>query len=630
MTPSAIFCLTRNGEAIHQIQLGQASVRGETLVDVNEMQPYGFEIQGRESETEYAVWIGDISSGLSQPSALATQGVAVGIPRGRYVLWDDGDYFEGARGIIWIRVASRTHGGQEPWSERAELPVVVCSTKLSEHRYQAMYDQLRHLASGLVLDLVSKSLRSVRLGGSATPVSCRSSIVELRILERLWPPIAAAINEIALNPVRRLQSTRLRKRCFGSERFGPRALVQMTATGFDPRQARQFVPFLAEVQQIVESDDTIEHRVIRGFLEFLERRLAECRENLQRHMRSIASDRRWRDRSVSGQPSLYEIEDIPRLARLREQLRRTKLLGEQVGNAKRIEALRTSAPIFRIADTPVFRNVEPYRRIQQEMIRYLTTGLVIIDEGFDERIKSTSRMYEQWVFLQLAAAIRAVGLPCRSRNGLLHTTRMFRFTLDIDRGARVTFDAGPNRSVSLRYEPWILPEHSAKQSMETVYRGRSGQSSWCPDILLEVLRNDEARDKPSDVEYAVVIDAKYAAAIRDHHWDKTNKYLEIRSARTDRQVVRQLWLAHPREEPVTPIRMRDLMLKWTDAGPNCGKDETVQGVLSLVPSAHLAREEESPAWIRSPEPVVLQFVAGLLNYLNIPNKSANMAIAYPE
>jgi hypothetical protein len=264
--------------------------------------------------------------------------------------------------------------------------------------------------------------------------------------------------------------------------------------------------------------------------------------------------------------------------------------------------------------------VAPYRRVQHEMIRYLTTGLVMIDEGSDERIKSTSKMYEQWVFLQLAAAIRAVGLTCRSRNGLLHTSRMFRFTLDIDRGARVTFEADARRSVSLRYEPWIMPEPSAKQSVETVYRGRSGQSSWSPDILLEVLRTDDATDKPSEVEYAVVIDAKYARAIRDHHWDNTNKYLEIRSTRTDRQVVRQLWLAYPGEDVHKAVSMRDPKLQWTETGPNCNKDEMVQGVLSLVPAVDVTRSEETAGWIGRPESVAIQFISGLLKYLNIPNR----------
>lgn len=626
MTRTTVLNLTRNGEPIHSIELASSRVRGDTWGDVNEMQQYGFEIEGRERDTEYAIWLGDVAADSSSQSTSGPRSSGQGIARGTVVWWDDADYFEGARGIVAVRVASRSEGSNAQWHERAELPVVVSSTKLSEDRYHAMYEQLRGLASGLVLDLVSKSLRSVRLEGSTAPLSCRSSIVDLRILERLWPPIAASLNEIASNPVQKLLSTSVRKSCFGSERFGARSLTQMAASGFDPRRAHQSVPFVAEVQQIVESNDTLEHRVIRGFLEFLERRVTECRDNLNRHMAGIAKDRCWRDRHTPGRLSLYQTEDVPRLDRLRKQLQRTARLREQLRNAQRIAPIRAAKPVFRITDTPVFRNVASYRRIQHEMVRYLTTGLVVIDEGFDERIKSTSKMYEQWIFLQLAAAIRSLGLRCRSRNGLLHTSRMFRFTLDIDRGARVTFDAGPGRALSLRYEPWILPAVSAKQSMETVFRGRSGQSSWSPDVLLEVLRTDGSADLPGDVEYALVIDAKYSSAIRDHHWESTDKYLEIRSTRTNRQAVRQLWLAYPGEHTDKLISMRDSTLEWSETGPNCRRDETVRGMLSLVPPADVSGDEPETGWISRPEPVAVAFMSGVLNYLNIPHES----IAYSE
>lgn len=616
-----IFKLTRNGEPIHSIELTRSRVRGESWVDVNEMQRYGFEIEGREQDIEYMIRLGDVAADSSAQLSSIAHGSGQGIARGRFVLWDDSDYFQGARGVVFVRLESRAEGSHEQWQERAELPVVVSSTKLSEDRYHAMYEQLRSLASGLVLDLVSKSLRSIRLGGSTVPLSCRSSIVDLRILERLWPPIAASLNEIASNPVQKLVSTSVRKPCFGSERFGARSLARMAAAGSDPRRVCQSVPFVAEVQQIVESNDTLEHRVIRGFLEFLERRVTECRNNLNRHMAGIAKDRCWRERQAPGRLSLYQTEDVPRLLRLREQLQRTERLRRQLQNAQRITPIREAKSVFRIADTPVFRNVASYRRIQHEMVRYLTTGLVVIDEGYDERIKSTAKMYEQWVFLQLAAAIRSLGLPCRSRNGLLHTSQVFRFTLDIDRGARVTFDAGGGRAVSLRYEPWILPAESAKQSMETVFRGRSGQSSWSPDVLLEILRTDESADMPGDVEYALVIDAKYTSEIRDHHWENTDKYLEIRSTRTKRQAVRQLWLVYPGEGDGNAISMRDSTLQWTEAGPNCRKDETVRGVLSLIPPVNVSKAEQETGWITGPEPVAVAFMSGLLDYLNIPHES---------
>lgn len=620
MSKGPVFSLTRNGEPIRSIELSPSLAQGSDIADVNEAQPYGFEIDGREPDLQFGVWIGDISTGVSTETS-GSMGTAVGVALGRSIIWADTDCFQGARGLVWVRLASRHTGPNRAWKDRALLPVVVTSTKLSEDRYNIMYEQLRGLAAGLVLDLVSKTLRSMRLGGRSKPIAVRSSLVELRILEQAWPPIARAIKEITTAPMRQLCVLQERRSCWGSERFGPRSISRMAQTGSDPRQRGIQLPFRADVERVAESCDTLEHGVIRGFLDFLDMRAVECRENLEQHVKAIEKDRPWRHRSRVGQPSLYEVEDLPRLSRLHEQLRRTEGLRRQIRMARQSTPLRNARSVFQVVDTPVFRNVGPYNRFQHEMVRYLRTGLVVLDEGADERIKSTARMYEQWLFLQVAAAIRSLGLQCQSRQGLLHTTRKFRFTLDIDRGARLTFGAGEGRAISLRYEPWILPEDAARHAMETVYRGRTGQTAWSPDVLLELLVGSDRSGDLDEVQYAAVLDAKYSREIKDHHWDSTHKYLEVRSTRTRRQVVRQLWLVYPGESDEHRIAMRDATVSWSASGPSCPQDETVQGTLALVPSLTLADDDrEMPGWIQRPEPVAVEFVAGLLNYLGIRHR----------
>lgn len=616
MNKSPVFSLTRNGEPVRSIELKPSLAEGADIADVNESQPYGFEIDGREPNLEYGVWIGDISTGIRSETS-SSSGTALGIGRGRFFVWDDADWFQGARGLVWVRLACRLTGSNRAWIDRALLPVVVTSTKLSDDRYNAMYEQLRGLAAGLVLDLVSKTLRSMQLGGGAKAIAVRSSLVELHILEQVWPSLARSINEIAAAPTQQLCVVQEKRPCWGSERFGQRSIAHMAESGLDPRQKGVQLPFRAAVERVVESYDTVEHGVMRGFLEFLDVRAAECRENLERHVQAIQKDRPWRGRSRGEQPSLYEVEDVPRLKRLRGQLARTERLRQQIEMARQSPPLRNARSVFQVVDTPVFRNVAPYNRFQHDMLRYLRSGLVILDEGADERIKSTARMYEQWVFLQIAAAIRLLGLPCRSRQGLLHTTRRFRFTLDIDRGARLTFATGEGRAISLRYEPWVLPESAARHSMETVYRGRSGQSAWSPDVLLELLAGKGNSREPDEVEYAAVLDAKYARDVQDHHWANTDKYLEVRSTRTGRQVVRQLWLVYLGENEESPITLRDSTVAWSASGPSCPRDETIQGTLALVPSASAPHENETSGWIRRPEPAAIEFVSGLLNYLGV-------------
>lgn len=282
-----------------------------------------------------------------------------------------------------------------------------------------------------------------------------------------------------------------------------------------------------------------------------------------------------------------------------------------------MELLARVRPAIDLTPTPVFSNVEPYRRIRHEMLRFLKTGLIIVDEGTDERIKSTSRLYEQWVFLQLAAAFRLSGLTCSSQQGILHSSRRFRFTLDLDRGARVTFSSRDGRAVILRYEPWVMPRASAVQNRDTVYRGRGGEAAWSPDVLVEFIGGPEHVGEAASVEYAVVIDAKYTRAIREYHWNDTTKYLEIRATATDRQVARQLWLAFPGDnnQSEQTIALRDSSIRWTENGPNCPRDETVQGILNLTPSPSLDSNAVADGWITQPEEAATSFVNGLLRFM---------------
>jgi len=114
--------------------------------------------------------------------------------------------------------------------------------------------------------------------------------------------------------------------------------------------------------------------------------------------------------------------------------------------------------------------------------------LILLQDGGEERLKSTQRMYEQWVFFQLAAAFRMAGLACSSQDGLFRRSRRFRFTLDVDRGARLTFLAADGQAVVLRFEPWIVPYDSALQRQDTLYRGAvREESAWSPDVLIEFL-----------------------------------------------------------------------------------------------------------------------------------------------
>ena len=204
------------------------------------------------------------------------------------MVWDEAAHFDGARGRVWVRLASRTRVSRPHQAAkmaalrraragcRAQLPVYVNATKISEDRYNVMVAQLRALAAGLVFDLYSKMFRSLQFAESAGAVSSRSSQMELRLLERLWASLAPALQEVAADPVKQITVRREVRPSWGGERLGQRTVARLAAEGLDPRRPGSPRPFPAYGERFVETPKTLEHGILLGLLRFLERRAADC------------------------------------------------------------------------------------------------------------------------------------------------------------------------------------------------------------------------------------------------------------------------------------------------------------------------------------------------------------------
>jgi hypothetical protein len=605
------FRLTRNGRPIGAaVELGSAEQVGQEAGSpvIEDIQPCGFEVVGREPDVEYRVWVGDrgpIGSGDAGPGQVA------GVGRGTTVVWDDARHLDGARGLVWVRLASRT-GGDDPWKWRARMPVYVRSTKLSEDRHRSMTTQVRRLASGLLFDLVSPMLRSLGTTDGRGGVSHRSGQEELRLLERLWAVVSPALLEIERNPVTRLTRIFETRLSWGGERLGPGALARLVAAGTDPRHPSTPRPLSVLQDRLHEVVDTPEHRAIAGLLRFLQERVSDCARDILSHRRAIEDDRTLRERIGEEAASLFETEDRPRTIKLGNALDRAERLASSIRQARALPLFSGLAANVQFPSTPVFEHVRPYRTIRDQFLRYSRASLLIIEEGADERIKTTHRLYEQWIFFQIAAAFHAAGLTCISQEGLFHRSHRFRYTLDVDRGARLTFLAKDQRAVVLRFEPWILPADLARQRRESIYRGRSGESAWSPDVLIEFLDGPEAGRSSGTVGYAVVLDAKYTARLQEHHWSDVLKYMDIKSTHNRRQVVKQVWLAYLDEDE--PIAFEDTDLTWPDDLTGLSPDDSARGRLGLLPQVELPEDEGDglAGWIPAPEAVAREFVEHLL------------------
>ncbi len=600
MTTQATVTLTRYPAVLAAAALGAAGVVPSAAVaEVEEIHAYGLEIDAREPATEYRARVGDYP--LAPPKA-----------SGPRLAWFDGRYFEGVSGRAEIIVESRAGDSDDPWSSRVRLPVYVTASKLSRLRYGTMVAELRGLAAGLIFDLYSKSLAAVAFGRGG--VAAHSNLVELQRLSKLWSGVAGRLREIAAAPATRLTSAREARWTDGRDRLDAHAVARLAAAGTDPRRPGAARPFRAEIRTVRETTHTAEHRELRGLLEIVGQRLADCDRSIGDHGRGLEEDRAYRDGGswAGGEPSLYESHDAPRLDQLAHTRGHVAEMRRQVWRAAAAAPLRGLEPTAPTFASPVFEHVEPYRAIRDDFRHYLRSSLVILEDGADERLKATDRLYEQWVFFQTAAALRAAGLRCRSGSRVFSRANRLRFTLDLDRGARLAFQAADGRAVTLRYEPWVLSRAEAEARGESVYRGKTG-AAWSPDVLLEFFSGG---GNPV-VEYAVVFDAKYTARVREAGPQDTDKYLEIRRTHTRDQIVKQVWRVCP--DPNLGIWLRDDEIEWAPEGPNIDIDQVILGEIGLAPAENknvAVRIDEG--WIPEPSELLTEFIRTLLRYLKIP------------
>jgi hypothetical protein len=590
---STTFAITLRRTTLIEFSLAEAITTHQTP-SVGELDACGFSVSRPETDTEYQVTVGD-----EAPDQ------ALGRHFGHEVLWEHAAYFESARGRVWVHLLSRPMESDDVWQHRAQVLINVLPTKLGEERYEAMFEDLRAVSVGLVFDLLSKSRLKLSLSGVGC-ISSRPASADLMVLERLWSSVSYTLQQIAVQPMAGLRLVRERRLCWGSERLGRISLRELTSAGIDPRRSNAPRPFSAVRERVAETFDVPEHRIILGFLKFLRQRVSDCEVRAEKHVAGIERERPFRDIEQPDGSNLFRDFDWPKIERLRVAGRKAGELGDRIRSAEQLGFLRGLRGELRVPQSPIFANVLPYRRFRDEMLRYLNASVAILDEGIEERAKSTSRMYEQWVFLQLIAALRACGLSPIGQEGLLTRWTRDRFTIDLERGTRVSFGCPDGRILNVRYEPWIHPSSLARSLHDTVYRGRSGENSWRPDMLIEVMADSDDRTQPLRVDYAVVVDAKYTVRITARHQDEVRKYSEIRRTADDRPVVKQVWLAHPSNCGIVPW---DQAVEWNALGPNRPPDESVNGTLGVLPPP----TPGAPA--TKINDTLLDFAGGLLAYL---------------
>jgi hypothetical protein len=610
----ARFALLRDGQAgrlLAEAKVtpagGTAAVLAATCAEpISELQTCGFRLLDPEPDTHYSLRVGDVRP-LGSGAHAGAVDFSAGVPFGDRLLWPDSPYFESARGRVRVRLMGRSAEGGA-WHESAAIEVTVVPTKLGERRYHVMFEQMRGLSEGLVFDVLAKGRRPIGVELGRGGLSSRAGHLELRVLEALWQRLEPDLRAICAEPVRALQRRSVHAGWWGTGRLGPGAVRDLSQRGISAEVAASRLPIGLSRERLFESTDTPEHGIVAGFLELLLARAGEARLETTRRIEALQADREFLDIDLGEQRSLFDEVHGTRLDRLGAGITRADRLERDLRRYRAQPPFGTARVRRRPLLTPVFENVPAYRRVWHLMAAYLDSASVVLGQDASERVKDTWRLYEQWVFFQLAAAFRHAGTECGAVEGLLHQRSASRFDLDLQRGAAVSFDFPDGRRVRLRYEPWILDAADARRRDESVYRAGGGRVAWSPDVLIEVLRAGSSRR--GEVEYAAVVDAKYSRRIGERHWDGVEKYLQIRATADDRPVTRQVWLAFPGD--ADDIRMRDAAVSWTPRGPDRPTDEHVLGTLALRPA-----DGEGGAGFE-PAPVALEFARGFLAYVGLP------------
>lgn len=545
----------------------------------------GFVLDPAEEGMQFRISIGDVPLTDITPNPDDASGVLLG---GR-LFWRDLAYFDSARAHTQIIVEVRPEADEgASWRPVLSECVYILPSKVGEDRYEAMNADLDRVSHSLLSDLYGKSRHTIDLMHAKLGHTYQSREEELRAIEDVLLKLKELLLSIARGPVSRVVTTRCSRRYWGAQHLHPTAIAELARSGTDIRTAPRPVQILARVKR--ESFDVPEHRIIKAFLRLLFRRCRYCAAAAEGHARAITSEKHLRDIRLGEKPSLYESVDLPRISRLKSASERAIRCEAMTEGMLSLPFFQDVSAVFSIARGGIFQRNNEYRALMLIMQRFLLEHAQWYEgNDYTSITKLTWRIFEQWTFLRVVEAFRLAGVNLREWTDVLRHNLRSRFLIDFDRGLMFEGTLAQDIRLRFRYEPWILGHSSAVQAEETLYRGRAGEVTWCPDIVIECLRQS------GDVWvafYAIVLDCKYTPRVTSQHWSGITKYLEIRSTSTGRQVVKQLWLVSPSDE--AGVRSEDPAIDFSASGPTCDENEAVRFRLAVKPDLLTNDPEANP------------------------------------
>lgn len=580
----------------------------EGLEVVLEERKYGLVVHDADPEDVYSLKVGDEELGIEQKRYQPT-----------VCNFLQDVYFESANGRSTLSIGICLKDGS--LRELSTREFYVLPSKIGRENYSRMVADLQAVCRSLVNDLVGKSRHSMQWKNRLRSRVCRSREEDFRSVEKTWHDLLPLLDEIESSPARIVGGRPVLMACDRNRSM--RNLRVMMKRGIDPRSP--VAGRKCRLMRVALSEDTQEHRMIKGFLSVLSARLQKCREGLAGEISAIKGDKPFRFRRNSdGTPSLYETEDLPRLEKLGNYAKLVSRLQQEI--AARMASDFWSG-IGKSSDLPgigQFGENKYYIHVAGIILAYLRNGFNYLPEtGDDFTTKKTSRLYEQWLIVQIVSAFEACGLEIDTWDSVVQKSIDRQFGFDFKRNTCFSSRLSDDYEVCVRYEPWILPRDMITDHQEeTLCHGGHADSFLSPDCVIELRQHVLGQQQ---TVYAVVLDAKYSRSPSPRMRESVSKYRRIRSSvgGCGVQVARQTWVVFIGPDNQNPgIYIDDEALTFlATEGPvdaesfeSSGEYELIHGDIIVRPTTDMRGGTSTDTRGVALNEVVLDFIKGTLSY----------------
>lgn len=409
-----------------------------------------------------------------------------------------------------------------------------------------MVQDLNQICRSLINDIIGKSTHGF-LKRRIQRRSFRSREEEFVAIQQLWMRLLPNLKGILSSPASK--TTRKSILATTDRRISvyPENTKLLLQHGIDPKHNSSLRK--CNLYNLFSSYDIPEHRLIKHFLFLIAERNLSCLRGIEKDIDYLLSNAVYRSQSFGNGDTLYDIEDVPRIRALKEIEQHSLLLKAQIKSLQSNpfwSNVSNDSTLFYPSRT-TFQFNAYYKETARIINRFFLNDFEWNDPNDDFFTKTTSRIYEQWVLIQIINAFRNCGLNFQSWDEIIADMLLKQFGLDFQRNTCFKAPLYKDYYLSLRYEPWIFPrtEIHKDRSFGTVFQNKNVHAYWSPDILIEL---QKIANNTIETVYAIVMDSKYSKIIHPDQRSNVLKYHDIRSTRSMRQIVKQIWFVYIGDE----------------------------------------------------------------------------------